>query len=100
MNQFTTATDGAYIYGESSAGNQVRIAKKDIITTESTTVFNGDFNDLDNFKKSGLTIINVNTEATGGKNTPTGLSVVYGVLEVIARDKKNAASINVIAQKF
>ena len=47
-----------------------------------------------------MTIINVNTEATGGKNTPTGLSVVYGVLEVIARDNKNAASINVIAQKF
>lgn len=31
MNQFTTATDGAYIYAEASDGSQVKISKSDII---------------------------------------------------------------------
>lgn len=31
MNQFTTATNGAYIYAEASDGSQVKISKSDII---------------------------------------------------------------------
>ena len=31
MNQFTTATDGAYIYAEASNGSQVKISKSDLI---------------------------------------------------------------------
>ena len=31
MNQFTTATDGAYIYAEAADGSQVKISKADII---------------------------------------------------------------------
>lgn len=32
MNQFTTATDGAYIYAEASNGSQVKILMNDLIT--------------------------------------------------------------------
>lgn len=31
MNQFTPATDGAYIYAEAADGNQVKIAKADLL---------------------------------------------------------------------
>ena len=33
MNQFTTATDGAYIYAEAADGSQVKIAKEDLFKT-------------------------------------------------------------------
>lgn len=32
MNQFTTATDAAYVYAEAADGSQVKIAKKDLVS--------------------------------------------------------------------
>ena len=32
MNDFATATDGAYIYAESASGEQIKISKADLAT--------------------------------------------------------------------
>lgn len=56
MNQFTTATDGAYIYAEASNGSQVKIAKADLINAIGGIPNRGYTNNLNDCKYTGLYI--------------------------------------------
>lgn len=72
MNQFTTATDGAYIYAEASNGSQVRIPIKDIISILLGLIkIDGQNLDMDDMKSlyvglsgQGVKIINDPFDAT------------------------------------
>ena len=54
MNQFTTATDGAYIYAEASNGSQVKIAKADLINAIGGIANRGYTTNLNDCKYTGL----------------------------------------------
>ena len=54
MNQFTTATDGAYIYAEASNGSQVKIAKADLINAIGGIANRGNTTNLNDCKYTGL----------------------------------------------
>ena len=56
MNQFTSATDGAYIYAEASNGSQVKIAKADLINAIGGIPNRGSTNNLNDCKYTGLYI--------------------------------------------
>lgn len=56
MSQFTTATDGAYIYAEASNGSQVKIAKADLINAIGGIPKRGYTNNLNDCKYTGLYI--------------------------------------------
>lgn len=47
MNQFTTATDGAYIYAEAADGSQIKISKLDIISLIRNYTLRGFNNAID-----------------------------------------------------
>ena len=54
MSQFTTATDGAYIYAEASNGSQVKIEKADLLKAIGGMANRGYTTNLNDSKYTGL----------------------------------------------
>lgn len=99
MNQFQTVTDADYVYVE-KGNSQGKIKKSELIHVNASTGFNGDFKDPANFPKSGIVIYNVNTELSGTTNAPSGISVFYGMVEIISRADITSNTINVVTIKI
>lgn len=99
MNVFQKATDAEYIYAEASDGKQVKVKKGDLIHIAPIIGFNGNFKDPVNFPNAGLYIYNVNTEYSGIINGPVGISVLYGIVEIISRIAGSDNGLNVVTIK-
>ena len=80
MNQFTTSTDGAYIYAEASNGLQVKIAKADLINAIGGIANRGNTTNLNDCKYTGL-YIGDNTQG-GVENCPIRDSCLVVVLSI------------------
>ena len=80
MNQFTIATNGAYIYAEASNGSQVKIAKADLINAIGGIANRGYTNNLNNCKYTGLYIAN-NTQGKA-ENCPIRDSCLVVVFSI------------------
>lgn len=100
MNSFQVVNDAGYIYGELENGKQIKIKNSDLIHIVPIFGFNGDFKSPANFPKEGLYIYNVNTELSGIINGPDGITVLYGVVEIISRIAGYGNGLNVVTIKI
>ena len=80
MNQFTTATDGAYIYAEASNGSQVKIAKADLINAIGGMANRGYTTNLNDCKYTGL--YEANNSQSGIENCPIRDSCLLVVFSI------------------
>lgn len=99
MNGFASVNDTGYVYGELKNGNQAKINKEDLLHANLKTTFNGDFKDGANFPKEGHYIYSANTLSSGIINGPAGLSVLYGVIDIISRSSGLGDGLNVVVIK-
>ena len=86
MNQFTPASDGAYIYAEAADGSQVKISKEDLANLISNIIdskglypfqYKGRvYGDMNNYTESGMYYYNTSIQIA---NRP---GVIYGGLIV------------------
>lgn len=67
MNDFATATDGAYIYAESSSGEQIKISKADLASVVAGLILKGQPlkeytypNDVDSIRTFSIAMVNNN----------------------------------------
>lgn len=81
MNQFTTATDGAYIYAEAADGSQVKIAKAHLTKAiGGLTKFVESINDLNNMLAPGYyTPNNIQGEIQNCPVTDVCLVITLGI---------------------
>lgn len=108
MNAFKVLTDVTYVYGEASDSSQGKIKKGDLAEIMGGVLnidglrqdFDGNFSNFTQWIKGGVYRYSLNTSSTGTVDGPYGNDPVYGILEVIVRDRTDRVGLNVVVQKI